>query len=80
MTEIKFNIPESLSKKMKKYPEIKWNSIAQSALKRYVERIENTEKITSKSKLTTDDVERISDEITQRSWQKHKEYLKNLIK
>lgn len=72
MTEIKLNIPEALFKKMKKYPEIKWDSIAQSALERYIERIEITEKITSKSKLTDEDVEEISNEINKRSWQKHK--------
>lgn len=78
MAEIKLTIPESLYEKMKKYPEIKWESIAQSALQRYIEKIEITEKITSRSKLKLDDVEEISNEITKRSWQKHKEYLKKL--
>lgn len=80
MTELKLNISESLYEKMKKHPEIKWNSIAQSALKRYIEKIEMTEDLTSKSKLTLDDVEEISNEITKRSWEKHKEYLRNLEK
>ena len=78
MTEIKLNIPESLLEKMKKHPEIKWDTIAQSALERYIEKIEITEKIASSSKLTIDDVEEISNEITKRSWQKHKEYLEKL--
>ena len=80
MTELKLNIPESLYEKMKKHPEIKWDSIAQSALKRYIEKIEMTEDLTSKSKLTLDDVEEIGNEITKRSWEKHKEYLRNLEK
>jgi len=80
MTELKLNIPETLYEKMKKHPEIKWDSIAQSALKRYIEKIEMTEDLTSKSKLTLDDVEEISNEITKRSWEKHKEYLRNLEK
>jgi len=80
MTELKLNISESLYEKMKKHPEIKWNSIAQSALKRYIEKIEMTEDLTAKSKLTLDDVEEISNEITKRSWEKHKEYLRNLEK
>ena len=78
MTEIKLNIPESLLEKMKKHPEIKWDTIAQSALERYIEKIEITEKIASTSKLTIDDVEEISNEITKISWQKHKEYLEKL--
>ena len=80
MTELKLNIPESLYEKMKKHPEIKWDSIAQSALKRYIEKIEMTENITLKSKLTLDDVEVISNGITYISWGKHKEYLRNLEK
>ncbi len=80
MTELKLNISETLYEKMKKHPEIKWDSIAQSALKRYIEKIEMTEDLTSKSKLTLDDVEEISNEITRRSWEKHKEYLRNLEK
>lgn len=80
MTEIKLKIPESLHEKMKKHPEIKWDTIAQSALERYLEKIELTEKIASNSRLTIDDVEDISNEITNRSWQKHKEYLENLQK
>lgn len=76
MTEIKLTIPESLYEKMKKYPKIKWDSIAQSALERYIKRFEITEKIAIKSKLTLDDLEEISNEITKRSWQQHKRYLK----
>ena len=80
MTEIKLNIPDSLLKRMKKHPEIKWDTIAQSALERFIEKIEITEKITSNSRLTIDDVEDISNEITKRSWLRHKEYLEKLKK
>ena len=78
MTEIKLKIPESLFEKMKKHPEIKWDSIAQSALERYIERIEITGEIALKSKLTLNDVKEISNEITKSSWLKYKEYLKKL--
>lgn len=80
MTEIKLKIPESLLEKMKKYPEIKWDTIAQSALERYIEKIEITNKMTNNSKLTIDDVEEISNEITKKSWQKHKDYLEKIEK
>ena len=80
MTELKLNIPATLYEKMKEHPEIKCDSIAQSALKRYIEKIEMTEDLTSKSKLTLNDVEEISNEITKKSWEKHKDYLKNLEK
>ncbi len=77
MTELKLNIPESLYEKMKKHPEIKWDTIAQSALKRYIEKIEKTESIASKSKLTLDDVKEISNEISKKSGEQHKQYLKS---
>ena len=80
MTELKHNIPKSLYEKIKRHPEIKWDTVAQSALERYVEKIEITEKITSNSKFTIDDVEEFSNEITKRSWQQHKDYLKKLKK
>ncbi|TFG01199.1 MAG: hypothetical protein EU542_07370 [Promethearchaeota archaeon] len=60
---------------MKKHPEIKWDIIARSALENYIEKIVFAEKIASKSKLTIDDVKDISNEITEKSWQRHKEYL-----
>ncbi len=75
MTEIKLSLPEELLKIMDKYPEIKWNSIAQSAIEKYIEKLETAEKITSKSKLTFNDVEEIGNEITRRSWEQHKKYL-----
>ena len=80
MAEIKLFIPESLLEKMKKHLEIKWNKVAQSALEKYIEKIEIAEKITSKSKLSQADVEDISNEITQKSWEKHKKYLESVEK
>ncbi len=80
MTEIKLKISKSLHEKMKKFPEINWDTIAESALERYIKNLEITEEITSKSKLTIDDVEEISNERTERSWQKHVEYLEKLKK
>jgi uncharacterized protein (UPF0335 family) len=80
MAEIKLIIPKSLFEKMKEHPEIKWNKVAQSALEKYIEKIEMAEKITSKSKLTQADVEDISNEITKKSWEKHKKYLESVEK
>ncbi len=80
MTEIKLKVTDSLHEKMKKHPEIKWDTIAESALERYIEKIELTEKFDSNSKLTIDGVEEISNEITQKSWKIHKEYLEKLKK
>jgi len=75
MPEIKLSLPKERLKKMEKYPEIKWNSIDQYAIEKYIEKLEIADKITSKSKLTLNDVDEIGNEITRRSWEQHKKYL-----
>lgn len=80
MTEITLSISEELLKKMKKHPEIKWNSIAESAIEKYIQKLEIADNITSKSNLTLNDVEEIGNELTRRSWEKHKHYLDTLEK
>jgi len=75
-----FSIPKDLVERMKKYPEIKWESIARSAVENYLEKLEIADKIAFKSKLTLKDVEEIGNEITRRSWERHKRSLKQLEK
>ncbi len=77
MTEITFSIPEKLFQKMKKYPEIKWSSIARSAIEKYIEDLEVTDEITSKSTLSSKDAEIISDKIKKGMWEKHKKLMTN---
>ncbi len=78
MTEIKFTIPDTLIKKMKKYPEIDWDSIVLSALEKYIENVEITDKIASKSTLTAEDAEIIGNQLKKRSWEIHKKYFNHL--
>ena len=77
MTEITFSIPEKLFQKMKKYPEIKWSSIARSAIEKYIEDLEVTDEITSKSTLSSKDAEIIGDKIKKGMWEKHKKLMTN---
>ena len=70
-----FSIPGKLHQRMKKYPEIKWSHIARGAIEKYLERLELADKIASKSKLTEEDVESISEEIKQRAWKKYQSLL-----
>jgi len=69
-----FSIPEKLHKRMKKYPEIKWSHIVRGAIEKYLERIELADEIASKSKLTEEDVESISEEIKRRAWEKYQTF------
>jgi len=75
MTDMKFSLPDDLSRRMKKYPEINWDTIALAAVENYVEKLEITDRLASTSKLTIEDAETIGNEITQRSWEMHKKYL-----
>lgn len=43
MTDRSFSIPEDLYEKMKKYPQVNWESITRSALKNYIKMLENEE-------------------------------------
>ena len=66
MTNMTLSVPEELHQKMKKHSEIKWSEVARQA---FHEKLENTEelawmnKVLSKSKLTENDVDRISHRI-----------------
>jgi len=75
MTDFSFFVSEELLKRMKKYPEIKWDTIAQAAVENYLEKLDIADKITSKSTFTLDDAETIGNEIKQKIWEKYKIYL-----
>lgn len=72
---MKFSVPDDLFKKMKKYPNVYWSSIAQSAVEKYIENLEITDKIALKSKLSSEDAETIGNDLKRRSWEFHKKSL-----
>ncbi len=71
MTDIKFTISKNLLKRMEKYPEIKWEKVAQSAVEKYLEKLEVVDKLTSKSVFTLEDADKLGDEIKQKMWERH---------
>jgi hypothetical protein len=77
---MKFSIPDKLLERMKKYPEINWKKVAQSALENYLEKLEIADKLAKKSNFTLDDADKIGDEIKQKMWERHKFYLESLKK
>ncbi|MCD6147670.1 MAG: hypothetical protein J7J34_06715 [Thermoplasmata archaeon] len=60
MANITLSIPDDLKKKMEKHSEIKWSQVARNAIEKRINDLELLEKLTSKSKLTEEDVEKIS--------------------
>lgn len=78
MTDIKFSVPDEIFKRMKKYPKIDWGSVALSAVENYLENLQISDEITSKSTLTMEDAEIIGNELKKRSWEIHKKHLEQL--
>ena len=60
MANITLSIPDDLKKKMEKHSEIKWSQVARNAIEKRINDLELLEKLTSKSELTEEDVEKIS--------------------
>lgn len=63
MPNMTLSIPEELHKKMKKMNEIRWSEIARRAIEQRINDLEVMNKITSKSKFTKRDIEKLSDKI-----------------
>lgn len=63
MTNMTLAMPDEISKRMKKHPEIRWTSVARQSIERKLDELEFVEKIAQKSKLTMKDVEEISAKI-----------------
>ncbi|MHA1658111.1 MAG: hypothetical protein ACTSUT_03180 [Promethearchaeota archaeon] len=78
MTDIKFSISEHLMERMKKYSEIDWERVAKSAVEKYLQKLEVTDKLVSNSTLTQEDAEKIGDDIKEKMWKRHELYLENI--
>lgn len=70
MTNITLSIPSELKKRMQKFSEVKWSEVARQSIKQRVEDLEIMNELTSKSKLTKKDIEKISKKIKRRAAKK----------
>ena len=61
MANITLSLPEELYQKLKNHPEIRWSEIARKAIQQYLDELELLDKLTTKSRLTDDDVRELSD-------------------
>jgi hypothetical protein len=66
MAEIKVEIPEELREEMKELPNVNWQLVLRRTLKRELEENLELKRIISKSKLSEEDVEELSDKILER--------------
>ncbi|MHA1492319.1 MAG: hypothetical protein ACTSRI_22035, partial [Promethearchaeota archaeon] len=61
-----------------KYSEIDWERVAKSAVEKYLQKLEVTDKLVSNSTLTQEDAEKIGDDIKEKMWKRHELYLENI--
>lgn len=66
VANITLSVPNDLHRRMKKFSEIKWSEVARKAIEKKVQDLEALDKLTSKSRLTEEDVREISDRINKR--------------
>ncbi len=65
MAKLILSIPEDLHLRMKHHSEIQWDEILRKAIAERVETLELLDKLTSRSKLTSVDIEEIAHKINQ---------------
>ncbi len=80
MTDIRFSLSQDILEKMKKYPEINWDMVAQGAIENYLEKLEVADKLAEKSNFTFEEADKFGDQVKEKMWQRHKYYLETLKK
>ena len=63
MANMTLSMPDSLSKQMKKFSEVKWSEVARKAIIEKLDKLILAEKLASKSKLTKKDVDEFNKKI-----------------
>ena len=63
MTNMTLSMPDSLSKQMKKFSEVKWSEVARKAIIEKLDKLMLAEKLASKSKLTKKDVDEFNNKM-----------------
>ena len=63
MPKVSVQIPAEVSEVMAQHPEVNWNRVISNTLWNYAKKIRLLDSITSKSRLTDEDVEAIGHEI-----------------
>lgn len=60
MANMTIAIPDKLHKELKKFSDVRWSEVARKAIVGKLETLQEIERITNKSKLTSKDVEEFS--------------------
>lgn len=63
MTNVTLALPEDLHARMKQHTEIRWSEVIRKTISEKIDNLEMMEKLSTKSKLTKNDIESLSKKI-----------------
>lgn len=71
MSKVSVRVPEDLKQSMDKHQKINWSEIARDAFRKELKKIELADSIASKSELTAEDAEEISEKVKEGIAERH---------
>ncbi len=63
MANITLFLPDALKEKMEQHKEIRWSQVVRNIIEQRLEDLEETQKLAKKSRLTAEDVNRLSKQV-----------------
>jgi hypothetical protein len=72
MPSVTFQIPSEAKKVMSKYPKIKWDKVVADTLLNYARKLRLMDKISAKSKLSSQDIDELNKTIKPGLWKHYK--------
>ena len=76
MANMTLSVPADLLKAIKRHSEINWSEVARKAFREKTRDLELMEKLTSKSRMSQEDVMELDNIIKRGSWEMHKSMVK----
>jgi hypothetical protein len=72
MASVTFQVPSEVRKILAKYPKIKWDKVVADTLWNYARKLRLMDKISVKSKLSSQDIDDLNKEIKAGLWKRYK--------
>jgi hypothetical protein len=72
MASVTFQVPSEVRKILSKHPEIKWDKVVADTLWNYARKLRLMDKISVKSKLSSQDIDDLNKEIKAGLWKRYK--------
>ncbi len=73
MVNITVSVPIEMKKRMEEFAVINWSEVARAAFESQIEKLELLKALTSESKATDEDIQKLSEKIKAAVWKRHEE-------